>query len=94
MCSKNQISGLAAGLVVGAAAGTLVGILFAPEPGSEAREMVKDRLNFLAAPCKKLLFDLKWMTMSPREKYSYFWAHGGSLHDWRAEHEAQMPPRC
>ena len=28
----------------------------------------------------KILFRLRWLTLSPRERYVYLWARGGSLH--------------
>ncbi len=28
---------------------------------------------------KKILFRIKWLTMSPREQYIYLWNRGGSL---------------
>jgi hypothetical protein len=28
---------------------------------------------------KKVMFRIKWLTMSPRQRYSYLWARGGSL---------------
>lgn len=32
-----------AGMIIGAAAGAAIGLLFAPKPGKETRHMVKDR---------------------------------------------------
>jgi hypothetical protein len=28
---------------------------------------------------KKVLFRIRWLTMSPRRRYAYLWARGGSL---------------
>lgn len=27
---------------------------------------------------KKLVFRVKWLTMSPRQRYAYLWARGGA----------------
>ena len=28
---------------------------------------------------KKMMFRVKWLIMSPRQRYAYLWARGGSL---------------
>jgi len=28
---------------------------------------------------KKILFRVRWLAMSPRQRYAYLWARGGSL---------------
>ncbi len=33
----------------------------------------------MVAQISKVLFRVKWLTMSHRQRYSYFWLRGGSL---------------
>ena len=87
MNSKDELASLAVGFALGAAVGAVIGLLYAPGPGSGARELMREKLGGEASPFRRMLFNLKWITMSPRERYSYLWAHGGSLHDWRPHHD-------
>ena len=41
--NKDQASGIAIGLVVGAVIGLAIGFLYAPKPGKETRQLVKDK---------------------------------------------------
>ena len=43
MADRNGGSGFAIGLIVGAALGLAVGFLFAPRPGAETRELLKEK---------------------------------------------------
>ena len=87
MTNRDELANVAIGFLAGAAVGVVIGMLYAPEEGSEAREQMRDKLDVVVSPLKRLLFNLKWLTMSPRERYSYLWAHGGSLHDWRPQYD-------
>ena len=91
MGNRELISDFAIGFLIGTAVGAVVGLLYAPEPGGEAREAVKERLKGITSPFERILFNLKWMLMSPKERYSYLWSHGGSLHDWSPHYNLSEP---
>ena len=46
-------SGFCNGLLVGAIAGVIVGLLFAPKPGKEMRELVRQRASEVAEGARK-----------------------------------------
>ena len=49
MCSKDKSSiGFGVGLLIGVVGGIVAGVLYAPKPGSEMREKVKDTVCELA----------------------------------------------
>ena len=82
MSNKALVSSLASGFVIGIAIGTAVGQMYAPESGEDARKIWGEKAG---AVIKKAMFNLRWMMLSPREKYTYLWKHGGSLHEWRSQ---------
>ena len=43
--SNDSNAGFLAGLVVGALIGAAVALLYAPQPGTETRRIVKDKVN-------------------------------------------------
>ena len=55
------------GFIIGAAVAIALGFMFAPRAGKQTREWLSDRL--------------RWLIMSPREKYRYLWSKSGSLRD-------------
>ena len=92
MSSRNLASGLAVGFVLGTAIELAVGLLYAPRPGEETRRILRDKAEEAFNPIKKTLFRLRWMTMSLRERYSYLWAKGGSLREWRGQYATPEQP--
>jgi gas vesicle protein len=81
MSCKNAALGFAIGLGIG----TAIGLLFAPKPGYETRQLLKAKS---ADAVKKVQSNLKWTLMTPRERYIYLWNRGGSLRNWRDSREA------
>jgi gas vesicle protein len=53
--NRDSVAGLGIGLLVGAVAGLAVGILFAPKPGSETRQMIRERAVDVANRAKDRL---------------------------------------
>jgi gas vesicle protein len=43
--SRDSMSGFFSGLIMGAAIGAVVALLYAPQPGTETRRMVKDKAS-------------------------------------------------
>lgn len=82
---------LAIGFAIGLGIGAIIGILYAPRSGEETRELVSESTEGLAGVINKLIFNLKWMTMSPRERYVYLWNRGGSLRELRKERASSEP---
>ena len=87
MSNKNLAIGFAVGLGIGA----IFGLLYAPESGEEARRTIRGKTEVIAGAINKLMFRLRWIIMSPREKYLYLWNHGGSLREWREEYRITEP---
>ncbi|MFC1942692.1 YtxH domain-containing protein [Chloroflexota bacterium] len=87
MSNKNIAIGLALGLGVG----TIIGLLYAPESGEEVRKVIRGKTDTITDSIGKLMFKLRWITMSPRERYLYHWNHGGSLRDWPDESKTAEP---
>jgi gas vesicle protein len=81
MSSKNMALGLAIGLGIGA----IVGLLYAPGSGEENRQLIKSKS---ANAMKRLKYNLRWMLMTPRERYLFLWNRGGSLRNWQCKQEA------
>ena len=82
---------LAFGLALGFSVGVVIGLLCAPESGEEARQQLKEKTEGLAETVNKLIFNLKWLIMSPRERYTYLWNRGGSLRELRKERVSSEP---
>ena len=91
MSNKNAATSFIIGLTAGVALGAVIGLIYAPESGEDARKLLRGKAEVIVNPFKKLMFNLGWMIMSPREKYEYLWTHGGSLHDWREEYKPSLP---
>jgi len=53
-------------LVAGLAIGVTLGLICAPEPGTETRKR-------LIKYTDRLLFRFRWLWWSPEEKYRYLW---------------------
>ena len=87
MSNKGLVSSFTIGFIVGTAIGTAIGLIYAPESGEDARKMWREKTEAVINPFKKAMFNLKWMMMSPRERYTYLWDHGGSLHEWRRQYK-------
>jgi len=68
MSGKHIGAGFTVSFIVGAAIGVAMGLLYAPRPGRETREHLGERV--------------RWITMSPHEKYAYLWERGGSIGEW------------
>ena len=62
---KHIGAGFAVSFIVGAAIGVAIALFYAPRPGRETREHLGERV--------------RWITMSPLEKYAYLWERGGSI---------------
>ena len=84
MSNKNMALGFAIGLGIGA----IVALLYAPGSGEENRQLIKSKS---ANMTKRLKFNLKWMLMTPRERYLFLWNRGGSLRNWQWRQEAVNP---
>ncbi len=81
---SNRISNFAVGVILGATIGMTLGSLCAPRPGEDTRKRFEEKLLEAAG---RLLFNLRWMLMTPKERYTYLWSRGGSLHDWRYHYQ-------
>jgi gas vesicle protein len=57
--NKNSLSGFSIGLGVGLIAGGILGLLFAPQKGSETRKVIKDKADLLIEQVKALPADLR-----------------------------------
>lgn len=80
------------GLVVGTALGLTVATLYASKEMQETGKLVEDKILGL---CARVLFNLRWLTMTPKERYAFLWQRGGSLHDWRTQyHTPQQATNC
>jgi gas vesicle protein len=79
---------IAIGFAIGFGIGTIIGLLYAPESGEETRQLLKEKTEGVM---NKLIFNLKWLIMSPRERYLYFWNRGGSLRELRQESASFEP---
>ncbi len=84
MSNKEMVIGFAIGLGIGA----FIGLLYAPEPGKEARQLLREKA---ADAIKRLMFNLKWIIMSPRDRYMYLWNRSGSLREWRKGYAMPKP---
>jgi hypothetical protein len=84
MPNKNVVIGFALGLGIGAA----VGLLYAPESGEEARQLLREKA---ADAIRRFMFNLRWIVMSPRDRYAYLWHHSGSLREWRKGYAMSKP---
>ncbi|MDD4859335.1 MAG: YtxH domain-containing protein [Dehalococcoidales bacterium] len=73
------------GLAIGAVAGIVAASFYSPKQLQETKKIVEEKLLDGAA---KLLFHVRWLTMTPRERYTFLWQRGGSLHDWRTQYHA------
>ncbi|MFC2068678.1 YtxH domain-containing protein [Chloroflexota bacterium] len=64
---SNKYSGtcFTIGLIIGAAAGILMGLIYTPRSGNRTRKLLKEKV--------------RWMIMSPSERYAYLLARGGFL---------------
>lgn len=87
MSNKSLVIGLAVGLGIGA----IIGLLYAPESGEDSRRWLRGKTQIMADALGKLMFNLKWLLMSPRERYLYLWHRGGSLRELRQEHVMPAP---
>ncbi|PIT97191.1 hypothetical protein COT77_02900 [Candidatus Berkelbacteria bacterium CG10_big_fil_rev_8_21_14_0_10_41_12] len=67
MAGKDFIKGAAIGGTVGIIAGAIAGVLFAPKPGKETREDIKNYLNEIKDKVAKQVSDVSELT---REKYA------------------------
>lgn len=77
------------GLAIGAALGFTVEYLYAPERTQDTRKRLADKALGLAA---KALFQLRWLTMTPRERYTFLLHRGGSLREWRTQYRTPRHP--
>jgi gas vesicle protein len=57
--NKNSLSGFSIGLGVGLVVGGVLGLLFAPQKGSETRKVIKDKADLLIEQVKALPADLR-----------------------------------
>lgn len=57
MGDRNPLSGFAIGFTLGAAIGLAVAFLFAPRPGKEVRELVKDKAADIPETVRELTAD-------------------------------------
>jgi hypothetical protein len=78
---------VAIGFAVGIGIGAVLGVLLAPQSGEETRRMLAERTEGLGSNFDKLMFNLRWLVMTPRERYAHLWKHGGSLRELRKEQE-------
>lgn len=51
--NKDKASGLGIGFLVGAAVGLAIGFLFAPRPGKETRQIIKDKAKEVVEKVKE-----------------------------------------
>ncbi len=71
MSSRDMVTGLAIGVIVGAAAGAIVGLLYAPRPGREIREMLKTKADDIAMMARD-------MTVDHERVYKDIWEERGA----------------
>jgi gas vesicle protein len=72
--------GIVLGFAIGLGIGVIAGLLCAPRPGQETREILKEKSSGFFGKCRS---NLKWMLMTKNERYAYLWNRGGSLREWR-----------
>ena len=86
MSQRSFATNFAVGFLIGTTVGAVLSLLYTPEPGEEARKALRKRIDaVIVSPASKIIHNLRWMIMSPRDKYSYLWTHGGSLREWRSQ---------
>ena len=74
MHSKDGGTDFAVGFMLGAVVGLAIGFLYAPRPVEETRRILEEKAEEVANPIKKILFRLRWLTMSAGARYAYLWA--------------------
>ncbi|MDD5127307.1 MAG: hypothetical protein PHR43_04325 [Dehalococcoidales bacterium] len=80
---SNRMSYFGIGLVAGAVLGITAAALCSPQQMRKAGEVVEDKLLGCAA---RVLNELQWWTMTPRERYAAVLRKSGSLHEWRTQY--------
>ena len=68
MSDKDTISGLAIGFILGAAVGLAVGILYAPRPGEETRELLKEKAEVARVKAVEAIEKVKETATSARKR--------------------------
>jgi gas vesicle protein len=78
---------VAIGFAVGLGIGAILGVVLAPQSGEETRQMLAEKTEDFSSNFDKLMFNLRWLVMTPRERYAHLWKHGGSLRELRKDQE-------
>ena len=80
---SSESTKFAVGFAIGAAIGLALSFLYAPQGAPETRKKFEEKILDLAA---RALFNLRWLVMTPRERYVFLLHRAGSLRDWRTQY--------
>ncbi len=80
------------GLAIGAVLGITAATIYSPKEIRETGKVVEEKILSLAA---RVMSNIRWLMMTPRERYTFLWQRGGSLRDWRTQYpHPQSATKC